>query len=284
MHKNEYLAKMEKYWDETGKAYSQTHELFLLKNGIDNYKRGLELVDKKERLNLHEVATGGGLLADYIVSQDNKKFSQMVFADLSDVMVKTTQERLNKLETDKSALDLTVAKGDCEELERFPANHFNLILANFVMQLIQNLDSVFKGIAHCMSEDGVFAISYFDKKETSSYHTYVMEIAQKHFKDMNKEKDVNLCLDDQLPLIIEKHGLYIAERSVNNIIYDNSKADYKKFFRNYLLIFKHKYDMDDKTFELVTKDIDETVEKIKANDEVINIKAINIFVKKRKNK
>ena len=281
MEKAEYLKKMEQYWNETGDYYSKSHELFLLPNGISNYKRCLEMINKKEGLNFHEVATGAGLLADYIVSEDQNKFSQLIFADIADFMVSSTQKRLAKHAVDTSRLDLQVIKSDCEELEKFPTSHFNVITANFVMQLIQNLDSVFRGIAHCLSDDGVFAISYFDKKETSTYHTNAMEIGKKYFTEMNKEKDVNFSLDDQLPAIIEKNGLYIAERSINNIIYDNEKADYNQLYNNYLMMLKEKYGMSDEQYQLMQKDIAETAKKIKDNNETINIQAINIFVKRK---
>lgn len=271
------------YWNQFGSTYSANHETKTILNGISELEKCLQKFKTTSKLKLLELACGSGYLAKYIIKNHADQFSELSFFDISGYMVERTRERLKPLVSDNNT-KIIIEERNCEDFTDMPDRHYDIILANLVVHIVENPDNVFKGLQRCLSDHGSVFISYLDELEKCSFFNNYQQILSKYNVDKPKNRTMfYFAKENVIERLVNEFGFEIIEESVYNAVFNEEGFDIMGCYIEMLGFNKMKEKLGTERYNELVEEIKEMVDEYDSEKRELNVRIINKHLRKRQN-
>ena len=166
------------HWNVFYRTYTDDLEDRFVSNHIKVFEKVLEQFKGKKDLKVLEIACGSGRFSKYLMDNHADIVSEYVITDISDEMIKLTEERMSDHLKGGKVKALRV---DAKDLDQHKFEKFDLICAFLVIQLVSDRKAVFKNICNLLKPDSRLLIVVPCDYENSTFFKGTVEIAEKFF-------------------------------------------------------------------------------------------------------
>ncbi len=127
------------------------------------YKHEYTLNGKK----VLEIGSGTGEFWRYILSDDNFRDGDITLTDISSGMLKDCENNIRKSHVSlENNIKIKYALTDLDELESYPSNSFDVVIAHFVIYHAQNPRKALKEIHRIIKPGGFLGLGIVDEKSS----------------------------------------------------------------------------------------------------------------------
>lgn len=274
--------KIKDYWENFGSVYSKNTESYTFLTGKTEFEKCLSYIGKPDNLNLYELASGSGYLAEFIVKNYISRFNELRFVDLSHFMVEKTKERL-KPYIEKKDSHIVVEERSCEDFNNIQNEYYDIILGNLVIHIVENPDNVFSGIKKSLKNDGHLFLSYLDSLKNSNFFLKYQEILNKYnLSNQNSRSIFYFAQENMIETFAKKYGFRIIEESSYNIVLNKEGNDVFQMYYDMIITNKFEDKIDATAYKKFIEDVKNMVEQCNKEGIDLNTRIINKHLVKEK--
>ena len=274
--------QLENYWNSVGYIYTDLPERKCSSNAISQFTKIINSLKPKRSLNFLEIACGSGILADFIVRTHLEQFEELTFLDLSDFMVEKTKKRLGKnLENPKIA----VKKENCEKLTHLEKDHYDVVVGNLVIHLVEKPEELLKCARRYLKTDGVLFLSILGGLKDCTFMKLAKDVLKGYFKPNPRKRSYFYFSEEALMAkLAEKFGFEVVESSVVSVDYYENDEQILGLYDEFFLFEGFLEKLGKKKYDRLIDDVRREIEVYKDNGTMIGLKIENYVLKKADSK
>ena len=232
--------ELKEKWDNFSDEYSKNVEVTSIKAGkrffatITTLMKELKM-ESKQNLNFGEIACGSGLFIEHVISIYPQSYLNIDLFDLSKYMISKTKLRLDKLsgyypialkENDFSnkSFNIRVFNQNAENLYQIPSDHYDILIGNLVIHLVEKPECIIKEIERVVKPNGIGFFSVLSDFENSSVFNSVFNIVKKYgYKSSNTRSIFYLENDNDLRNLFKSDKLKVMKIETKNIQFEDAR-------------------------------------------------------------
>lgn len=173
--KKEEIDTFRAHWNVVYKPYTDNLEDRFVSSHIKVFEKVLEQYKGRKDLRVLEVACGSGRFSKYLMDNHADIVSDYVITDISDEMIKMTEERMSDHLKGGKVKALRI---DAKDLDQQKFEKFDLICAFLVIHLVSDRKAVFNNLKNLMKPDSRFLIVVPYNFENSTFFKGPSEIIE----------------------------------------------------------------------------------------------------------
>lgn len=266
-------------WNLFSDVYSNTIELQSLGAAKEGFEKCLSLLEKKENLNVLELACGSGLFGKYILDTHASKLSNVKLFDLSDCMITKTN---NLLKNFKNKANLQIEVQNCEQLTFLPPKSVDLLVGSLCLHLVNDVDKALNCANHMLNDQGYFYASYIGTYEKNTLFNKVAHIFNFHPTQSNQNNSIfHLAEDNKFQMLLEKHDLESVYFFEKDLVFNKANNVFDLIMSWFLNLNILDKDVKGVEYQEIRKRVQEIIEEMEKKGEKFVFNTWNHVVRKK---
>ena len=279
--KKQEIDSFRAHWNVVYKPYTDDLEDRFVSNHIKVFEKVLEQFKGKKDLKVLEIACGSGRFSKYLMDNHADIVSEYVITDISDEMIKLTEERMSDHLKGGKVKALRV---DAKDLDQHKFEKFDLILGFLVIHLVSDRPAVLKSLKNLLKPESKMVFVVPSDYEKSSFFNGPSKIVEEYLgiKTSNESPFFKMGNVELMKQELEATGLELEEVTSDLVQFHNdAERNFEVFHQLYSLKPEFKTLSKERLEEFLTK-AKEFFEEAHKSGEILEKGVRNYVIKLKK--